>query len=76
VTVINLLKPLLKERGISVYRLHQLTGLPTNTLYRINNDQNVYPDRHVVERLCIALECQPGDLLVYVPDVVKEEVLP
>jgi DNA-binding Xre family transcriptional regulator len=67
-TIKNLLKPLINGRDITVYRLSRLTGLPQNTLYRIANDPNVYPDSHVVDALCNALECQIGDLLLQTRD--------
>ncbi|AGY60058.1 helix-turn-helix domain-containing protein [Gloeobacter kilaueensis] len=67
-TVTNRLKDLLKQHGITVYRLSKMTGVPTNTLYRINNDGSVYPDKHVVDAICAALTCTPGDVLKYVPE--------
>ena len=48
--------------------LADLSGIPENTISRISSDKYARIDKTTLNRLCRALECQPGDLLEYVPD--------
>jgi putative transcriptional regulator len=59
-----------KER-MKIPRLHELSGVNKNTLYSIYNNTSTRVDLSVLDRICSALDCQPGDLLVYVPDEEK-----
>jgi len=61
------LKELLEARGRSRYWLSQESGIDYKTLMRI--DQAVASNRielRVLDTLCRTLQCQPGDLLVFV----------
>lgn len=44
------------------------TGLAKNTVLALYHDRVHKVDYSVLEKLCRFLDCQPGDLLVYVPD--------
>jgi putative transcriptional regulator len=44
------------------------TGIGKTTLLRLYHDRAEGIRFDVLARLCKALNCQPGDLLVYVPD--------
>jgi putative transcriptional regulator len=59
-----------KER-MKIPRLQELSGVNKNTLYSIYNNTSTRVDLSVLDRICSALDCQPGDLLVYVPDEEK-----
>ena len=48
--------------------LNEITGVNKNTLYAIYNNSITRMDLSVLDRLCAALNCQPGDLLKYIPD--------
>jgi Predicted transcriptional regulator len=61
-----------KNGKMKVPQLQELSGINRTTLYAIYNNKYNRADFSVLNRLCIALECQPGDLLEYVPD--KEKV--
>jgi putative transcriptional regulator len=64
------LASVLKQRGWTPYRLSQETGLTVPTAYRLA-DPGMEFGRFTVDtldRLCAALEVQPGDLLEWVPD--------
>ncbi len=61
------LKGLLESRGRTRYWLAQETGIQYKTLARIEQaDASNRIELRVLDELCRALECQPGDLLVFV----------
>ena len=63
---------LLKEKGVSTYRLRKEKIVSESTLTRMRqgtSSTNRGIDGHTINTLCALLECQPGDLMEYVPDV-------
>ena len=62
------LEGLLRERGKSIYWLAEETGVAYTTLWKFSGAKTkaVYFD--VLEKVCQALSCQPGDLLAFVPN--------
>ena len=58
----NLFK-ILKDRNISKTMLREQTGISTSTLAKLSKNENVGMD--VLEKICLALNCQPGDILSY-----------
>jgi putative transcriptional regulator len=67
------LKQVLEARGRTRYWLEKETGIHFNTLARI--EQATHTNRielRVLDALCRALQCQPGDLLVWVDDTKTE----
>ena len=69
------LNQLMFEKGIKNRELCEKTGLHPNTVSKLKNLRQM-PDRlerHTLDVLCKALECQPGDLLSYSADEVNEE---
>jgi putative transcriptional regulator len=52
--------------GRSLYWLSQQTGIRWATLAAMVNDKAQRLDLDALERICDALECQPGDLLLKV----------
>jgi putative transcriptional regulator len=64
------LAEVLERKGWTPYRLAQVTGLTVPTAYRLA-DPGLRFGRFTtgtLDRLCHALEVQPGDLLEWVPD--------
>lgn len=57
---------LMKERGLTTYRIEKDKIVPAATLQRIREGKNITMD--TIASLCKALGCQPGDILEYVPD--------
>ena len=54
-----------EEKGISnPLTLSQVSGLGYATCHRIWNDPPVMIHLDTLDRLCDALDCEPGDLLV------------
>ena len=60
----------LKEKGYSSYKLRKEKLLGEATMTEIRKGQIVSLEN--LTRLCKLLDCQPGDLLEYVPDADGE----
>ena len=57
------------EKRLRISDLARLTGLAPETISKYYHDKGVTAvEMETLNRLCKALNCQPGDLLVYVPD--------
>lgn len=62
--VINVrLKELLEKREISLYKLAKDTGVSYNNLHRIATNRAKVISFEMLEKLCMALDCTPNDLL-------------
>lgn len=59
----------LKERGQSLYWLSRTTGISYTTLWRLKKDRALGINFATLEKICVALECQPGALM----ELTKEE---
>ena len=64
------LTEILKRKGWTPYRLSQATGLTVPTAYRLADPTLRFGrfTTDTLERLCGALDVQPGDLLEWVPE--------
>ena len=57
------------EKGrMKVPELQEKSGVNKNTLYAIYNNTCARVDLSVINRICNALDCQPGDLMIHEPD--------
>lgn len=65
--VYNKLFKLLDERGLSVWVFHKEKVIGNATIEKLRNNQGNI-DTRSISRLCKYLQCQPGDLMEYVPD--------
>lgn len=57
---------LLNKRDISKGELQKKAGFSSATMAKISANENVSLD--VINRICLALDTQPGDIMEYVPD--------
>ena len=58
---------LLKEKGITTYKIRQENLISQAALTKMKNgDGNI--DTRTLERLCSVLHCQPGDIMEYVEE--------
>jgi len=62
------LADLLKKKDRSLYWLAKETGIAYTTLHKLGKRETGAIDFRVLNKICSALECQPGDLLLYEPD--------
>ena len=56
----------LKEKGITSYKIRSEKLLSESTLQKLRKGQGVSWEN--IDTLCRLLECQPADLIEYVPD--------
>ena len=61
---------LCKEKGISTYYLRK-NGVGSPTITKLQNDGSVI-DTVTIGKLCRLLDCQPGDIMEYVPSEENE----
>jgi DNA-binding Xre family transcriptional regulator len=54
----------LKRRNKSLYWLEQATGVDYSTLHRMATKPIRRVDLPVLDKICAALKCEPGELLV------------
>jgi len=70
------LKELLKARGRSRYWLANESGIEYKTLSRIERAESSNRiELRVLDEICRALECQPGDILIRIDDNTTESKL-
>lgn len=64
------LAEVLKAKGWTPYRLSLMTGLSAPTTYRLADTRIEFGrfTADTLNRLCAALDVQPGDLLEHIPD--------
>jgi putative transcriptional regulator len=58
------LDELLTERNLTAYALAKKTGLHQSVVSKIRRNESQALRLDVLDKLCAALECQPGDLIV------------
>jgi len=61
---------MLIDRGLRKQQVMTDAGISNATMAKLNT--NSYVSLEIVDKLCAALGCQPGDLLEYIPDEKKE----
>jgi DNA-binding Xre family transcriptional regulator len=62
-------KPLFKlliDRDIKKTDLHKKVGLSTATVAKLSKGEALSGES--IQKLCKYLQCQPGDLVLYIPD--------
>ncbi|MCO7136876.1 helix-turn-helix transcriptional regulator [[Clostridium] leptum] len=59
---------LLKEKGYTTYRIRKENIMSQSAWQKIRTGTGDI-DTRTIKRLCEVLNCQPGDLMEYVPDV-------
>ena len=66
--IINRTAAIARRCGITtITALAERTGLAYNTAHALYTGRTTRIDHETLNRLCAALDAQPGDLLVYVP---------
>jgi len=56
---------LLENHGRSFYWLAKETGISHTTLWRMKKGKALGINFETLEKMCVTLECQPGDLLAH-----------
>lgn len=63
------LRLLMKEKGLTTYKIRKDNIISQRALSSIIHDQSITME--TVNKLCAALNCQPGDILEYIPDITE-----
>ena len=71
-TVINL-DVMMAKRKIGLTELAGIVGITMANLSILKNNKAKAVRLETLEAICKALDCQPGDILEYVPDEKEEE---
>lgn len=61
----NRLSRILGERRMSIAELGRLTGVPYTSLFELYHGRAKRVDLKTLDRICKALNIQPGDILEY-----------
>lgn len=56
----------LKNKGYTTYQIRQAKLLSESTVQKLRNEEPVSWEN--IETICRLLECQPGDILEFIPD--------
>jgi putative transcriptional regulator len=62
------LKDMLKRKGWTRYKLQKESRITYPTLHALFHGRSKGYSADVLNKLCYALRCEPGDLLVWRPD--------
>jgi putative transcriptional regulator len=62
------LDKVLKQRGKTRYWLAQVSGIHQVTLYHLQKGKTAGIKFETLATICDLLDCEPGDILVRVPD--------
>jgi putative transcriptional regulator len=66
---------LFEQKGITTYKLRKNKIVGNETLRKLKANAGVI-DTRTIDRLCDALECQPGDFMEHIPAEAKEVAAP
>jgi DNA-binding Xre family transcriptional regulator len=72
--LVNRLNEILADRGLSSFRLSKLADLSPTTTRNIDIDEFYIPSPEVLEKICIALDVQPGEILKLRTKMEEEDV--
>ena len=64
--VFDKLWDLMKEKGVSTYKLREECGIDSKTIRRLKANDNI--ETKTLNKLCSALECKIEDIMEYIPD--------
>lgn len=68
----NRLFKIMKSKGKSQYYLRK-NGISPSIFNKLKNNTGGL-DARTIEKLCILLECQPGDIMEYIPAGKEAEI--
>lgn len=66
------LKILLAERDMTLRDLSRATGMHYTSINRFEKDGRTFIARGTLDAVCKALNVQPGDIFVYLPEETEE----
>ena len=66
------LSSILGAKRLKMSDIARETGLAKATVHALYHDRVQKVDYRVIDKLCAALNCQPGDLFEYIPNKKEE----
>lgn len=75
-TIYYRLKELLAQRHMSLRALQRETDIALSTLSAIYRDQTTRIDKGTLDKICEALDCAPGDLIIRVESTPPTSPIP
>ena len=66
------LSTILGEKRLKMADVVRETGLAKGTVHALYHDKVTKVDYRVLDKLCSFLDCEPGDILVYIKDDKNE----
>jgi putative transcriptional regulator len=73
--IISNLAVLLAERKLKVADLVRSTGINKSTLHKLYNDESVRIDFETIDKICIALDVEVGDLLIFKKMIIIKMII-
>lgn len=67
------LKVLLAEHDMTQMQLSEVTGIRQPTISAICTGTAKHLPVDVIDKICAALKCQPGDFIQHIPDEAQEQ---
>lgn len=61
---------LLNRKNITKGQFGELTGLSSATVAKLSSNKPI--NTTIINRICAALNCQPGDIMEYIPGQEKK----
>lgn len=68
--VFGKLLKMMQEKNLTTYRIRKEQIISERTLQHIRNNEAI--STASIEKLCSVLNCQPGDIMEYIPDEETE----
>ncbi len=62
----NKLWKVMKEKGVSTYKLREECGIDSKTIRRLKANENM--ETKTLNKLCSVLDCKIEDIMEYIPD--------
>lgn len=72
IIVYNKLLALMEQKGLTTYKIRKDKIISESTLQKIRENKSITTDS--ISSLCEVLNCQPGDIMEYVPDQTQKGV--
>lgn len=72
IIVYNKLLALMEQKGLTTYKIRKDKIISESTLQKIRKNKSITTDS--ISSLCEVLNCQPGDIMEYVPDQTQKGV--
>jgi DNA-binding Xre family transcriptional regulator len=61
--LVNTLRSVLDDKNITSFKFSKISDLSPTTTRKIYSDKFYIPSPEVLERICLVLDVQPGDIL-------------